>query len=135
MLDALVSLAHAGELPGRRRGDVIAVRLAGSHAWTATERAEFQIIELDDTTLEAALNARYLAGDPDPVEAYPYELTAIAVTPRDTPRVKTRSARVVRIDALPGAVRADVLDKTKTVAPLRAADYTIDEDTTDRSGE
>ena len=105
MLEACISLRHAGEKAGKRRGDVLVAKLQPC-AWGSEEWRYHMIVELDDPVLEQIMRSKGKT-----VQSYPYAVReaqptgAIATTQRSAFRVKLDP--FAGSDALNPVVRCD----------------------------
>ena len=125
MIEALVSLRLQGEKGQKRRGDILAVKPAGS-PWGTEERRLFLVVQWEAPSLEDRLRAQRAAGEPWPVIVEPYaEYEDRPVPGKDeTMRVRTiRSRQYVDVDRLDRDLKAEVFDANRAVATIPTAQY------------
>lgn len=123
--------SRPADKPLKKRGDIIAVKLADS-PWGLREVEQFVLIEFEDDELEAELALERLKGEAHPVSIYPYAEYEPAKDPILGPEMVTRSRFKFDLSAIPddvisatGKTREQVLDRTTAVRrPLRPGEFT-----------
>lgn len=120
MLEAMISLRMQGELPGKKRGDILCAKLPGS-PWGKKESLLNLIIEMEDPELEAELNRQLEAGEQYPVVILPYQES-------DGAKAR-RSMKRFRVDKLPVSVQAVALNASvrAAIVPLSLAQGLIED--------
>jgi len=119
MLEALVSLRHAGEPGLKKRGDILVVMLPEFAPWTDMELSFHTVIEIEDEDLEAQLRVMSIAGEPFPKLIHPY-----AEYDAKNNMIK-RSTKRLDFDKMDASMRADILNKDKKIPKVKKSKVKI----------
>ena len=114
MLEAYISLRLRGEKPGKRRGDVLVVKLAGS-PWGEAETRVGLVVEWEDDELEKQLLSMRSVQNPWPVISNPYAVDD------DHGEMVERSTEQLDLTRFSAAERAAMLDPKQHVPKVAIA--------------